>query len=198
MASPRRHLKLTLQITLLKRYPHPTVLDMTLRHLIAIVLLALPLHAEPPAVSPENPVDFSYPYFNGEREISISELRDPAVIRVGETWYLTFTHFPFTHRDSADLSKPDRNSSPGVRLYSSNDLTHWTFENWLVKSSELPDDSPYKHRFWAPEIHQIGGRFYLIFTADNWNKDEYNKGGKIGAYVAFVGASDKVTGPYEM
>ena len=36
-----------------------------------------------------------------------------------------------------------------------------------MKSSELPEDCPYKHRFWAPEIHKIGGRFYLIFTADN-------------------------------
>jgi beta-xylosidase len=61
----------------------------------------------------------------------------------------------------------------------------------------LPEDCPYKHRFWAPEIHKIKGRFYLIFTADNWNKDAYNKGGKIGSYVAFVGVADKVTGPYE-
>ena len=37
----------------------------------------------------------------------------------------------------------------------------------------------------------------MIFTADNWIKDEYNKGGKIGAYVAFVGVADKVTGPYQ-
>jgi beta-xylosidase len=43
----------------------------------------------------------------------------------------------------------------------------------------------------------MNGRFYLIFTADNWIKDEYNKGGKIGAYVAFVGVADKVTGPYD-
>jgi GH43 family beta-xylosidase len=23
-------------------------------------------------------------------------------------------------------------------------------------------DCPYKHRFWAPEIHRIAGKFYLI------------------------------------
>ena len=81
-------------------------------------------------------------------------------------------------------------------LYSSPDLTHWKFENWLVKSSDLPADCPYKHRFWAAEIHKIHGKFYLIFTADNWIKNEYNRGGKIGAYVAFVGVADDVTGPY--
>lgn len=167
------------------------------RPLLAAFLLALPSQAAGPVAGSENPVDFSYPYFDGEKEISISEVRDPAVIRVGDTWYLTFTHFPFTHSDSADASKPDDNSSPGIRLYSSKDLNHWKFVNWLVKSNELPDDSPYKHRFWAPEIHRIGGRFYLIFTSDNWLDDKFNKSGKIGNYVAFVGEADQVTGPYE-
>ncbi len=80
-------------------------------------------------------------------------------------------------------------------LFSSPDLKRWKFEQWLVKSSTLPEDCPYKHRFWAPEIHKRRGKFYLIFTADNWIKDEYNRGGKIGAYVAFVGVADEVTGP---
>ena len=143
------------------------------------------------------PLNFSYPYVEGANERAISEVRDPAIIREGDTYYLTFTHFPFTHSASRDASKPDNNSSPGIRLYASKDLKQWTFENWLVKSSDLPDDCPYKHRFWAPEIHKINGRFFLIFTADNWNKDAFNKGGKIGSYVAFVGVADKVTGPYE-
>ena len=145
----------------------------------------------------QNPIAFSYPYYDGTKERSITELRDPAIIREGDMYYLTFTVFPFTHSDSRDLKKPDLNSPPGIMLHSSPDLKNWKFEKWLVKSSDLPDDCPYKHRFWASEIHKLNGRFYLIFTADNWIKDEYNKGGKIGAYVAFVGVSDKVTGPYE-
>ncbi len=144
-----------------------------------------------------NPIDFSYPYHDGTGEKRITELRDPAIIREGDTYYLTFTVFPFTHSDSRRADKPDSNSPPGIMLYSSPDLKNWKFEKWLVKSSELPEDCPYKHRFWAPEIHKINGRFYLVFTADNWLKDEYNKGGRIGAYVAFVGVSDKITGPYE-
>jgi len=144
-----------------------------------------------------NPIDFCYPYFDGTRERRITELRDPAIIREGGLYYLTFTVFPFTHSDSRKADKPDQNSSPGIMLYSSPDLKNWKFENWLVKSSELSDNCPYKHRFWAPEIHKINGRFFLIFTADNWLRDEYNKGGKIGAYVAFVGVADKVPGPYK-
>ena len=149
------------------------------------------------ASRPTNPLDFSYPYADGTQERTIREVRDPAILREGDTYYLTFTHFPFTHHTSRDAGKPDNNSSPGIPLYSSQDLRHWRFENWLVKSSELPDDCPYKHRFWAPEIHKIGERFFLVFTADNWNQDAFNKGGRIGAYVAFVGVADRVTGPYQ-
>ena len=145
----------------------------------------------------QNPIDFSYPYQDGTRERQITELRDPAIIREGNLYYLTFTVFPFTHSDSRQADKPDFNSPPGIMLYSSPDLKAWKFEKWLIKSSDLPENCPYKHRFWASEIHKINGKCYLIFTADNWIKDEYNKGGKIGAYVAFVGVADQVTGPYE-
>ena len=107
----------------------------------------------------ENPSTFSYIYDNGKTTDTITELRDPCIIREGDTYYLVFTHFPFTHHTSKDESKPDMNSSPGIRLYSSKDLKNWTFEKWLVKSSELPEDCPYKHRFWAPEIHKIKNKF---------------------------------------
>lgn len=149
-----------------------------------------------PSFTYQNPLEFSYPYFDGERERTITELRDPAIIREGGLYYLTFTAFPFAHSDSRWADKIDYGSSPGIMLYSSPDLKQWKFEGWLVKSSDLSEDCPYKHRFWAPEIHKIREKFYLVFTGDNWIKDEYNKGGKIGAYVAFVGVADKVTGPY--
>ena len=144
----------------------------------------------------ENPLNFSYPYFNGKTEKTLTELRDPCIIRDGDTYYLIFTHFPFTHHTSRDSTKIDYNSSPGIKLYSSKDLKDWKFENWLVKSSELAVDCPYKHRFWAPEIRKMNSKFYLVFYADNWIKDEYNLNGKMG-YVAFVGVANKVTGPYE-
>jgi len=67
----------------------------------------------------QNPIDFSYPYNDGARERPITELRDPAIIRVGEMYYLTYTVFPFTHSTSRDPAKPDYNSSPGIMLYSS-------------------------------------------------------------------------------
>ena len=143
-----------------------------------------------------NPSTFSYPYFDGSTERMITELRDPCIIREGDTYYLVYTHYPFTHHTSKDESKPDMNSSPGIRLYSSKDLKNWIFEKWLVKSSELVVNCPYKHRFWAPEIHKIKNKFYLIFYADNWIKEAYNPDGQMGT-KAFVGVSNNITGPYE-
>ena len=144
----------------------------------------------------QNPIPFSYTYFNGTQEREITELRDPCIMREGDTYYLVFTHYPFTHHTSRNPERPDLNSSPGIRLYSSKNLKTWRFENWIVKSGELPDDCPYKHRFWAPELRKMNGRFYIIFYADNWIKDEYNCRGEMG-YVGFVGVADKPEGPYE-
>lgn len=126
-----------------------------------------------------------------------TELRDPCIIREGDTWYLVFTMWPFRNREEQHLQEPDQGGSPGIALYTSRDLKTWAFAKWLVKSSELPENCPYKNRFWAPEIHKINGKFYLIFTADNWLKKEYNPAGSWGsAGHAFIGVSDTVTGPY--
>jgi len=140
-----------------------------------------------------NPLDLRY---IGDGQMR-REVRDPAIIRDGDTFYMTFTMWPFANREENRMKLENNGSSPGIRLFSSKDLKTWKAGNWLVKSSDLPVDSPYKHRFWAPEIHCFGSKFYLIFTADNWLKPEYNPAGNWGAAgYAFVGVADKVTGPY--
>ncbi len=58
-----------------------------------------------PSFTYQNPIDFSYPYFDGTTEKPISELRDPAIIREGNLYYLTFTAYPFTHSDSRRADK---------------------------------------------------------------------------------------------
>ena len=142
-------------------------------------------------VAPPNPI-----YFQGKT--GRDEVRDPCVIREGDTYYLIFTVWPFRNREPDHLAEPNQGGSPGIRMFSSRDLKDWKFENWLVKSADLPESCPYKNRFWAPEIHKLGGKFYLIFTADNWIKPEYNPAGTWGtAGYAFVGVADTINGPYE-
>jgi xylan 1,4-beta-xylosidase len=137
-----------------------------------------------------NPLSLSYEAVGK----SHTELRDPCIIRDGHRWYAVFTMWPFRPRDDKHFDEPDLGSSPGIRLYSTGDFVAWKDEGWLVKSSELPAACPYKHQFWAPEIHKIGKTFHLVFTASNWTAKEHQLQ---EGYYAFIGISEKVTGPYQ-
>jgi len=102
-----------------------------------------------------NPLPFSY----AEGQTAPRrEVRDPCIIRVADTYYLTFTMWTFRNREEKSLDEPNQGGSPGIALYASKDLKTWAFSSWLVKASELPEDCPYKNRFWAPEIHNINGK----------------------------------------
>jgi hypothetical protein len=141
-----------------------------------------------------NPIDFQY---DQGQTASRRELRDPCIIHEGDSYYLVFTMWPFSNREEQHVHLPNEGGSPGIAIYSSKDLAHWTFVNWLVKSSDLADNCPYKDRFWAAELHRIDGKFYVIFTADNWIDGKYNKPGTWGsAGYSFIGVADNVTGPY--
>jgi xylan 1,4-beta-xylosidase len=79
------------------------------------------------------------------------QARDPYIIREGDRYWLAFTMWPFSGREMKRLAELYGGASRGIALFFSPDLKSWRFETWLVKSSELPADRPYKHRFWAPE-----------------------------------------------
>ena len=133
-------------------------------------------------------------YFQGKGRND--DVRDPAIMQDGGTYYLVYTMWPFRNYTDRDPKLPDMGSSPGIALYASRDLKAWTFQTWILKSADLPNDCPYKHQFWAPEIHKINGRFYVIFGGSNWINDKYNIGGHIG-YYQFVGVADNIVGPYK-
>lgn len=166
----------------------------TRTRLAAAALTLAGMVAGGPAAEPPYPLPFEY----AEGQTAPRrEVRDPCMVREGDRYYLVFTMWPFRNREERFLNEPNQGGSPGIALYSSPDLRTWRFENWLVKSLDLPENCPYKNRFWAPEIHKIGGKFHLIFTADNWLKREYNPAGTWGtAGYAFLGTADTITGPY--
>lgn len=133
-------------------------------------------------------------YFQGKGRND--DVRDPAILQDNGVYYLVYTMWPFRNYTDRDPKLPDMGSSPGIALYASRDLKAWKFTKWILKSSELPTDCPYKHQFWAPEIHKINGRFYVIFGGSNWIDDKYNVNGHMG-YYQFVGVADKIEGPYK-
>ena len=132
-------------------------------------------------------------YFQGNGRGA--DIHDPDILQDDGVYYLVYTMAPFRNFTDRDPKLPDMGSAPGIALYASRDLKVWKFKNWILKSSDLPDDCPYKHQFWAPELHKISGRYYVIFGGSNWLDDRYNVGGHMG-YYQFVGVADTVAGPY--
>jgi xylan 1,4-beta-xylosidase len=57
-------------------------------------------------------------------------MRDHQILKVGDAWYLTGTSAPYW-----------KGFNPGVRLFKSSDLLNWTFVDWLVDASKLPDEA---------------------------------------------------------
>lgn len=109
-------------------------------------------------------------------------VRDCQVFREGDKWFMTATAWPHWPRQK---SWGILNS--GVLLHSSEDLLSWTFERVV-----LPRGDPTKwdqRRFWAPEIHQINGRWYALFNASNPDR------GYSGQHADFAVADD-LMGPY--
>jgi xylan 1,4-beta-xylosidase len=85
---------------------------------------------------------FTNPVLAGDRP-------DPAVIRVGDEYWLTYSSFE---------------SAPGLPLYRSTDLVNWSFEG-----SALPE--PLGSTF-AVDIAEHGGRFfiYIPFIPAPWSE----------------------------
>ena len=96
---------------------------------------------------------------------------DPSVIRVGEDYYATATtggwapHFPILH---------------------SKDLINWEIVGAVF------DQKPTwaKGDFWAPEITEDKGRYFVYYTARRDEKD------KKGTLCVAVAVAEKPTGPY--
>ncbi len=124
---------------------------------------------------------FTYqnPITNG---INPKGLRDCQVLRDGDWWYLTGTTSPFWEREERDGIL-----NPGVILYRSKDLLNWESRGLIIEKGD--EDVWYHRRFWAPEIHKFGGKYYATFNASNPTLG-YN--GQNTGY----GVADNIEGPY--
>ncbi|MFJ9722000.1 glycoside hydrolase family 43 protein [Streptomyces sp. NPDC101209] len=77
---------------------------------------------------------------------------DPSICRVGEDYYLACSSFEYF---------------PGVPVFHSRDLVHWTqIGNALDRPEQLrlPADSPSSGGIYAPTLRHHDGRFWLIVT----------------------------------
>lgn len=113
-------------------------------------------------------------------------VRDCQVFRDGDKWFMTATVWPHWPRQETFGIY-----NPGVVLYSSDNLTKWKFEKVLVPAPAPDSRKWYQRRFWAPEVHQLGGKYYALFNASN--PDHGFPGQHFGYAVA-----DSLLGPYRV
>lgn len=76
----------------------------------------------------------------------------------------------------------------GIQMYKSADLQKWTPVGGMIQPGG-PESWNWKH-FWAPEVIEMEGKFYLYYTASP-QESPNNSGNRVGAAVA-----DNIEGPY--
>ncbi len=127
-----------------------------------------PAPSTPASVAPTKEVAPAGTYIN---PVLDADRPDPCVLRVGNTFYMLHT----------------MGGVPAWPLYTSSDLTHWQFTKHLL----TPENRPawIKDALWAPEVHRVGPKFVITFTAGS------NINNKLCIGMAF---SDKIDGPYKV
>lgn len=123
-------------------------------------------------------------YTNPITKDTATAMRDHAIIRVGDKWYSTGTSLPVW-----------TGPNPGVRLLVSDDMIHWKQHSMLIDAAKLPADCPYNGRFWAPEIHYMKGKYWLIVNSGKVTAQD-PKG--MATHSIWLFSSEKVTGPYKL
>lgn len=78
----------------------------------------------------------------------------------------------------------------GFKMYSSTDLKNWKDEGRIYQGNT--ENSWNTANFWAPELYEHNGKFYLLFSAD-WRENPTNE---LENFRIGVAVSDSPTGPY--
>ena len=117
-----------------------------------------------------------------DESANLLTIRDPMILPVGDTYYLTGTQPPYWS-----------GANDGVHLWSTKDLVHFQDHGLILKREDMPESMWCRDRFWAPELFDgKDGYFYLTFNCRNSSENyEYplNSG---------IARSKNITGPYEI
>jgi beta-xylosidase len=106
-------------------------------------------------------------------------LRDPAILDYGGRYYLVASSPAFWE-----------GYTPGVKLWSSDDLVNWTFERVIISADAIPEGCHCRERFWAPELFVHGGKFYCTVNGRDTAAEE-----DLHSYLA---VADDILGPYRL
>lgn len=116
-------------------------------------------------------------------ENKIDSFSNPLNVRFGDPFILKSSDGKFYMYGTS--------GEDGFRTYSSSDMVNWNDEGKIYTGGT--DSSWTVDAFWAPEVYERNGKYYLFFSA-NWkhNPNNEEENFRIGVAVA-----DKPTGPFK-
>ena len=123
----------------------------------------------------------TFTYKNPIFSEAIKSMRDGQITLEAGRYYLTGTSPPYWGEAP----------TPGVKIYSSDDLLKWKYEKLLIDRNDLDENVWYRDYFWAPEIHVKADKYYLTFNCRNSQYDPQGSQHNCGLAVA-----DEILGPY--
>lgn len=82
-------------------------------------------------------------------------------------------------------------ATDGFSAYSSENLLDWKYEGQVYRGN-TPDSWTLKN-FWAPEVYEINGKFYMFFSAD-W---KYNPNNELENFRIGVAVAESPIGPFK-
>lgn len=118
-----------------------------------------------------------------EREKKEVSLVNPLEVSLGDPFILNASDGKFYLYGTTE-------NADGFKTYSSDNLTDWKDEGQVYRGGT--PDSWAMNTFWAPEVYERHGKYYLFFSA-NWKENPANE---LENFRIGVAVADKPTGPF--
>ncbi|MBM7603839.1 arabinan endo-1,5-alpha-L-arabinosidase [Metabacillus crassostreae] len=116
---------------------------------------------------------------NSDSEWTTNNTHDAEIIKVDD-WYYTFS------TDYMVAGTP----SPGIQIRKSKDMVNWSFVGRVFNSvsMEAAEWTKGGNTFWAPDVIEMDGTFYLYYSVSSF--------GTRNSYIGLA-TSDSIEGPWE-
>ena len=119
---------------------------------------------------------------NFKQKKTALEYKNPLDVQFGDPYILHASNDTFYMYGTGHVND-------GFVCYSSPDMVNWTLRNQVYKAGK---DSWAVKNFWAPEVYERDGKFYIFFSAD-WRENPNNE---LENFKIGVAISDSPTGPF--
>jgi len=118
--------------------------------------------------------------------LSKSDYSNPLSVSLGDPYVLLASDGKYYMYGTDETGKIE-----GFGAYSSENLIDWKYEGQVYKGN-TPESWTLRN-FWAPEVYERNGKYYMFFSAD-W---KYNPGNEAENFRIGVAVSDRPTGPFK-